>query len=347
MTLFDLAAKRHKILELENRTMAEDFWSDPNQAKKIVQDLNDLKNIVDQYDQLHQEIVSLDETQKLMKTDYDAEIFEILTDEYQDFLKQFSAFEMQVLLSHEYDKANAILEIHPGAGGTESCDWASMLYRMYLRWAEDKNFNITILDYLSGDEAGLKSVSILIEGAYAYGYLKSEKGVHRLVRISPFDSGGRRHTSFASVELMPEFKDEIELDIRPEDLHIETKRASGAGGQHVNRTDSAVRIVHIPTGLVATSQSGRSQHDNKDEAMKILKSRIYQKMIEEKEDKMREVRGEVLANEWGSQIRSYVFHPYSLIKDLRTAHETSDVQGVMDGDLDPFIYAYLKWSMQK
>ncbi len=232
--------------------------------------------------------------------------------------------------------------IRGGAGGTESCDWADMLYRMYSRWAEKKGFKVSVLDYLPGEEAGIKSVTFMVEGDMAYGYLKAEKGVHRLVRISPFDSGGRRHTSFASLDVMPQFNNEIEIEIKPEDLLVETKRASGAGGQHINKTDSAVRMVHKPTGLVATCQNGRSQHENREEALRILKSRLYQKMIEEQEAKLAEIKGEQKLIEWGSQIRSYVFHPYSMVKDHRTNVETSDIQGVMDGDLDNFIYAYLK-----
>ena len=277
-----------------------------------------------------------------MKEDYDDEIFELFEAEYLEMEKNFDDFEIKILLSHEYDHSSAILELHPGAGGTESCDWADMLYRMYSRWAEKKGFKVSVLDYLPGEEAGIKSVTFLVEGDMAYGYLKAEKGVHRLVRISPFDSGGRRHTSFASLDVMPQFNNEIEIEIKPEDLIVETKRASGAGGQHINKTDSAVRMVHKPTGLVATCQNGRSQHENREEALRVLKSRLYQKMIEEQEARLAEIKGEQKANEWGSQIRSYVFHPYSMVKDHRTSCETSDVQGVMDGDLDAFIFAYLK-----
>lgn len=253
---------------------------------------------------------------------------------------------MKVLLSHEYDNSNAILEIHPGAGGTESCDWAGMLYRMYTRYAEKHGYKVSVLDYLPGEEAGIKSVTFLVEGEKAYGYLKSEKGVHRLVRISPFDSGARRHTSFASLEVMPQFNEEIEIEIKPEDLIIETKRASGAGGQHINKTDSAIRMVHKPTGIVATCQSGRSQIQNREEALRILKSRLYQREIEEQEKKIATLKGEQAANEWGSQIRNYVLHPYSLVKDVRTGYETSQVQSVLDGDLDGFIFAYLKSQIQ-
>ncbi len=278
----------------------------------------------------------------MLKQDFDEEIFELFEMEFLEMKNNFDDFEIKVLLSHEYDHSNAILELHPGAGGTESCDWADMLYRMYSRWAEKHGFKVTVLDYQPGDEAGIKSITFLVEGDMAYGYLKAEKGVHRLVRISPFDAGGRRHTSFASLDVMPQFNNEIEIEIKPEDLIVETKRASGAGGQHINKTDSAVRMVHKPTGLVATCQNGRSQHENREEALQVLKSRLYQKMIEEQEAKLAEIKGEVKANEWGSQIRSYVFHPYSMVKDHRTNCETSDTQGVMDGDLDKFIFAYLK-----
>lgn len=326
--------------------MEESFWNDPQKAQVVIRQLNATKDVVDSYDALQKALSSLDETQELLKEDFDEEIFELFELEYQEMEKNFADFEIKVLLSHEYDHSSAILELHPGAGGTESCDWADMLYRMYSRWAEKHEFKVSVLDYQPGDEAGIKSITFLVEGDMAYGYLKAEKGVHRLVRISPFDAGGRRHTSFASLDVMPQFNDEIEIEIKPEDLIVETKRASGAGGQHINKTDSAVRMVHKPTGLVATCQNGRSQHENREEALRVLKSRLYQKMIEEQEAKLAEIKGEVKANEWGSQIRSYVFHPYSMVKDHRTNHETSDVQGVMDGDLDGFIFAYLKTLIQ-
>ena len=341
MSHFDLTARRYKIQELTAKTLEESFWNDPQKAQVVIRQLNAIKDVVDSYDALQKALSSLDETQELLKEDFDEEIFELFELEYQEMEKNFADFEIKVLLSHEYDHSSAILELHPGAGGTESCDWADMLYRMYSRWAEKHEFKVSVLDYQPGDEAGIKSITFLVEGDMAYGYLKAEKGVHRLVRISPFDAGGRRHTSFASLDVMPQFNDEIEIEIKPEDLIVETKRASGAGGQHINKTDSAVRMVHKPTGLVATCQNGRSQHENREEALRVLKSRLYQKMIEEQEAKLAEIKGEVKANEWGSQIRSYVFHPYSMVKDHRTNHETSDVQGVMDGDLDGFIFAYL------
>ena len=346
MSHFDLTARRYKIQELTAKTLEESFWNDPQKAQVVIRQLNAIKDVVDSYDALQKALSSLDETQELLKEDFDEEIFELFELEYQEMEKNFADFEIKVLLSHEYDHSSAILELHPGAGGTESCDWADMLYRMYSRWAEKHEFKVSVLDYQPGDEAGIKSITFLVEGDMAYGYLKAEKGVHRLVRISPFDAGGRRHTSFASLDVMPQFNDEIEIEIKPEDLIVETKRASGAGGQHINKTDSAVRMVHKPTGLVATCQNGRSQHENREEALRVLKSRLYQKMIEEQEAKLAEIKGEVKANEWGSQIRSYVFHPYSMVNDHRTNHETSDVQGVMDGDLDGFIFAYLKTLIQ-
>ncbi|MGX8851872.1 peptide chain release factor 2 [Amedibacillus sp. YH-ame10] len=338
----DLAEKKHKIDELTSLSLEENFWNNPEHAQKMIQQLNGLKDIVDSYETLENALSGLDETHDILKDEYDEDLFELMELDYKEMEEHFESFELKMLLSHEYDHSNAILELHPGAGGTESCDWAEMLYRMYSRWAEKKGYKISVLDYLAGDVAGIKSITFLVEGDMAYGYLKAEKGVHRLVRISPFDSGGRRHTSFASLDVMPQFNDEIDIDIKPEDLIVETKRASGAGGQHINKTDSAVRMVHKPTGLVSTCQNGRSQHENREEALRILKSRLYQVMIEEQEAKLAEIKGEIKANEWGSQIRSYVFHPYSMVKDHRTNYETSDTQGVMDGNLDDFVFAYLK-----
>lgn len=346
MSRFDLAQKESEIKKLDEQMLGENFWSDQKSAQATIRKRNALKDIIDSYASLHEELVSLNETADELKASFDEELMMLAQEEYEEVDKTFEQFEMKVLLSHEYDNSNAILEIHPGAGGTESCDWAGMLYRMYTRYAEKHGYKVTVLDYLPGEEAGIKSVTFLVEGEKAYGYLKSEKGVHRLVRISPFDSGARRHTSFASLDVMPQFNEEIEIEIKPEDLIIETKRASGAGGQHINKTDSAIRMVHKPTGIVATCQSGRSQIQNREEALRILKSRLYQREIEEQEKKIAALKGEQAANEWGSQIRNYVLHPYSLIKDVRTGCETSQVQNVLDGDLDEFIFAYLKSQIQ-
>lgn len=342
MSLFDLEEKKFQVEELDRKILQDGFWNDPKKAQSTIRKRNANKEIVDQYESLIEQFQSLSESLKELEIDFDEELMELTEMEYQETKEKMDSFEISVLLSHEYDQNNAILELHPGAGGTESCDWADMLYRMYTRYAMQHGYKVTVLDYQPGEVAGIKSVTFLVEGDKAYGYLKSEKGVHRLVRISPFDSGARRHTSFASLDVMPQFNDEIEIEIKPEDLIIETKRASGAGGQHINKTDSAIRMVHKPTGIVSTCQNGRSQHENREEALRVLKSRLYQLEIEKQEKKMKEIKGEQLANEWGSQIRSYVMHPYSLVKDARTGYETSQVQSVLDGDLDGFIFAYLK-----
>lgn len=272
----------------------------------------------------------------------DPTLLELVEEEYIEANKHFEDFEMEVLLSNDYDHANAILEIHPGAGGTESQDWADMLFRMYQRYATRNNYGFEIIDYEEGDEAGLKSCSVLIKGDLAYGYLKGENGVHRLVRISPFDANSRRHTSFASVEITPEFNDEIDIKIDEKDLEVDTMRSSGAGGQHINKTDSAVRIKHIPTGIVAFSQSERSQILNRERCMMVLKSKLYQRAIEEREAEKKNIKGEQKKIEWGSQIRSYVFCPYTLVKDHRTNYEEGNITKVMDGDIDEFIFAYLR-----
>ncbi len=282
---------------------------------------------------------------ELVREEGDAELATELETGVAKLKADMNQFELHLLLSEPYDKNNAILELHPGAGGTESQDWASMLLRMYTRWAEKRGFSVETLDYLPGDEAGVKSVTLLIKGHNAYGYLKAEKGVHRLVRISPFDSSGRRHTSFVSCEIMPELDDTIDIEINTEDLKIDTYRASGAGGQHINTTDSAVRITHLPTNTVVTCQSERSQIKNRDQAMKMMKAKLYQLRIEEQERELAEIRGEQKEIGWGSQIRSYVFHPYSMVKDHRTNFEIGNTNGVMDGELDGFIDAYLRQSL--
>ncbi|MCD7035968.1 peptide chain release factor 2 [Metabacillus sp. GX 13764] len=340
--LFDLDVKETRIRELDEQMSMPSFWDDQNAAQTVINESNALKEQVNGYHELSENQENLQMTHDLLREEPDEELQEELVSELKEFTKTLSDFELQLLLSEPYDKNNAILELHPGAGGTESQDWGSMLLRMYTRWAEKKGFKVDTLDYLPGDEAGIKSVTLLIKGHNAYGYLKAEKGVHRLVRISPFDSSGRRHTSFVSCEIMPEFNDEIEIDIRTEDLKIDTYRASGAGGQHINTTDSAVRITHIPTNVVVSCQTERSQIKNREHAMKMLKAKLYQKKIEEQEAQLAEIRGEQKDIGWGSQIRSYVFHPYSLVKDHRTNTEVGNTQSVMDGELDTFINSYLR-----
>ncbi len=342
MTLFELEIKQARIQVLEAKQLEENFWNDSNLAQVYIRECNGLKKIVDTHKSLNSTIQELFDTYQAVMDEFDEEMRTLLEEEYSDFLEKLSVFEVDTLLSHEYDRFNAVVELHPGAGGTESCDWCEMLYRMYSRYASKQEFKVTVLDYLAGEETGIKSITLLIEGESAYGYLKAEKGVHRLVRISPFDSSGRRHTSFASVDVMPQFNESIEIEIADKELEIETMRSSGAGGQHVNKTDSAVRITHIPTGIAVKCQNGRSQHDNKDQAMLVLKSKLYQLEIEEQMKKLAQIKGTQKLIEWGSQIRSYVFCPYTMVKDHRSGCETTDVNGVMDGDIDAFIFAYLK-----
>ncbi|MDR7237744.1 peptide chain release factor 2 [Neobacillus drentensis] len=319
-----------------------DFWNDQQAAQTVISEANGLKDQVNEFYELNESFENLELTYELVKEENDDELRAELEEELQQLTGRLSQYELQLLLSEEYDKNNAILELHPGAGGTESQDWGSMLLRMYTRWAEKKGFKVETLDYLPGDEAGIKSVTLAIKGHNAYGYLKAEKGVHRLVRISPFDSSGRRHTSFVSCEVIPELNDDIQIEVRTEDLKIDTYRATGAGGQHINTTDSAIRITHLPTGVVVTCQAERSQIKNREAALKMLKSKLYQLEIERKEQELLEIRGEQKEIGWGSQIRSYVFHPYSMVKDHRTSAESGNVQAVMDGDLDQFIDAYLR-----
>ncbi len=308
----------------------------------IINEGNGLKAIVNEYKDLVETHENLDMTLELLREEPDEELQEELGKELAEFQQKMADFELQLLLSGPYDQNNAILELHPGAGGTESQDWGSMLLRMYTRWAEKRGFKVETVDYLPGDEAGIKSVTLSIKGHNAFGYLQAEKGVHRLVRISPFDSSGRRHTSFVSCDVMPEFDDNIEIDIRTEDLKIDTYRATGAGGQHINTTDSAVRITHIPTGTIVQCQAERSQIKNREKAMTMLKGKLYQLELDKQQAQLDEIRGEQKEIGWGSQIRSYVFHPYSMVKDHRTNEETGNVGAVMDGDLDPFINAYLR-----
>lgn len=331
-----------RIAELEDQMLDPNFWNDQQAAQKVINESNGYKETYQAFHALEEEQKSMEISLELLKEEADEDLQEELEKDIKAYMATISEFELKLMLSDPYDKNNAILELHPGAGGTESQDWGSMLLRMYQRWSEKKGFKVEMLDYQAGDEAGIKSVTLLIKGHNAYGYLKAEKGVHRLVRISPFDSSGRRHTSFVSVDVMPELDDDIEIEVRTEDLKIDTYRATGAGGQHINTTDSAVRMTHIPSGIVVTCQSERSQLKNREQAMKMLKTKLYQKEQEEKERELAEIRGEQKEIGWGSQIRSYVFHPYSMVKDHRTNYETGNIQAVMDGDLDDFINAYLR-----
>ncbi|WP_283778204.1 peptide chain release factor 2 [Lysinibacillus sp. F5] len=338
----DLENKEARIQELDEMMLEPGFWDDQQGAQVTINEGNGLKAIVNEYKDLVETHENLDMTLELLQEEPDEELQEELGKELAEFQQKMGDFELQLLLSGPYDQNNAILELHPGAGGTESQDWGSMLLRMYTRWAEKRGFKVETVDYLPGDEAGIKSVTLSIKGHNAFGYLQAEKGVHRLVRISPFDSSGRRHTSFVSCDVMPEFDENIEIDIRTEDLKIDTYRATGAGGQHINTTDSAVRITHIPTGTVVQCQAERSQIKNREKAMTMLKGKLYQLELDKQQAQLDEIRGEQKEIGWGSQIRSYVFHPYSMVKDHRTNEETGNVGAVMDGDLDPFINAYLR-----
>ncbi len=339
---FDLDKKNSDIKQIENKMLSPLFWDDQKTATNLINAMNQLKSITERYAQLILKIQHFQDEILLLKEEYSAEMHQLLEEEYKAIYKQVNHYEMDVLLTDEYDRLNAIIEIHPGAGGVESQDWAEMLYRMYVRYAESNDLKIETLDYQTAEEAGIKSVSFILKGPNIYGYLKGEKGVHRLVRISPFDAASRRHTSFASVDVMPEITDNVDVEIQEKDLKIDTFRASGAGGQHINKTDSAVRMTHLPTGIVVNCQSERSQIQNRERAMQLLKTKLYQRKIEETRRQMAAIRGEVKSIEWGSQIRSYVFCPYTLVKDHRSGYETGDVFKVMNGDLGEIIYANMK-----
>lgn len=340
---FDLVRVKNHLDELETEVASEGFWNNAEHSGKVLKEIKQLKDKIEVYDKLVEQYEDIETLIEMGMEEPDEEIAKEVTESLKQFVKDFEELRIKTLLSGEYDGNNAILSLHAGAGGTESCDWVSMLLRMYVRWAEDKGYKVETLDYLDGEDAGIKSVTIQVNGDNAYGYLKSEKGVHRLVRISPFDSSGRRHTSFASLDVIPELDDTVEMDINPEDLKIDTYRASGAGGQHVNKTDSAVRMTHIPTGITVQCQNERSQHKNKDRALKMLKAKLYELKRQEQMAKMEGIRGEVKEIGWGSQIRSYVMHPYSMVKDHRTNEESGNVNSVLDGKLDAFINAYLQW----
>ncbi len=322
---------------------APDFWNDTEKAQEHMRSLKALQGVVEEIKRIQ---ILYDDVETLIEMGYeenDSSILPEIESSMDELVQSLDKLRITTLLSGEYDKDNAILTLHAGAGGTESCDWASMLYRMYVRWAERKGYKAEVLDFLDGDEAGYKSVTLQITGENAYGYLKSEKGVHRLVRISPFNAAGKRQTSFVSCDVMPDIEEDIEVEINEDDLKIDTYRSSGAGGQHINKTSSAVRITHLPTNIVVQCQNERSQHKNKDRAMKMLKAKLYMLKQQENAEKLSGIRGEVTDNGWGNQIRSYVMQPYTLVKDHRTNEESGNVQSVLDGNIDGFISAYLKW----
>lgn len=345
MSLFDIPKLEKELKELENKTSEPNFWEDTKNSTKVLTNIKSLKHKITTYKDLKAEVENLIELSELATED-DADIVKEILKNTKKLEKDVEKFEISTLLSGKYDANNAIVTIHPGAGGTESQDWAEMLYRMYTRWATKNGYTVKELDYLEGEEAGLKSVTFEIIGDNAYGYMKSEMGVHRLVRISPFDAGGRRHTSFASVEVLPEISDDVEIEINPDDLRIDTYRSSGAGGQHINKTSSAVRITHIPTNIVVACQSERSQIQNRETAMKMLKSKLLDLKEKEHKEKIEDLKGEQKDIAWGSQIRSYVFCPYTMVKDHRTNYEVGNVEAVMDGDLDGFMESYLKLKLK-
>lgn len=339
--IFDLDFLKKKISDLERKTFDQNFWNN-DRSKDILKELNSRKKILEEYEKINsmnEDIIMLIEFIEMGDTSYTNELEEKIVETE----NEIQGFKIKLLLDEKYDMNDVILTINSGAGGTEACDWAEMLYRMYDRWSYHNGFKVEILDSTSGEETGIKSITLNIKGNYAYGYLKGEKGVHRLVRISPFDSNGKRHTSFAAVNVIPEIDDDVSIEIKTEDLKIDTYRASGAGGQHINTTDSAVRITHIPTNTVVTCQKERSQIKNRETAMKILKSKLFEMELEKREKEMEDLKGTDSKIEWGSQIRSYVFHPYKMVKDHRTKAEEGNVDKVMDGDINNFINEYLKF----
>ncbi|MCX7714688.1 MAG: peptide chain release factor 2 [Clostridia bacterium] len=339
---FDIAGAEAEIAKLEDEAANPDFWGDMEKSQKVLQKIKQLKDKIQRYNHLK---TSWEDTLTLIdlaNEENDETMLDEITEAVNSVASELEQITLETLLNGNYDKNNAIMTFHAGAGGTEAQDWCEMLLRMYQMWAQKNGYTTSTLDFLAGDDAGVKSASILVQGLNAYGYLKSEKGVHRLVRISPFDSSGRRHTSFASIEVMPEIDDDIEINIRSEDLKVDTYRSSGAGGQHVNKTDSAIRITHIPTGIVVSCQTERSQHQNREYAMKMLKAKLVEIAEQQHKEKIEDIKGVQKEIAWGSQIRSYVFHPYNLVKDHRTGFETGNVGAVMDGEINGFINAYLK-----
>ena len=346
MSHFDIPKLEENLSKLETEILKENFWEDSKKSSIVLEKIKQIKTKYNSYKTLETEINNLEELSELADLENDEEVANEIIKATKKVEYDFKKLEITTLLSGKYDNNNAIVTIHPGAGGTESQDWAEMLYRMYTRWANRNNFGIKELDYLEGEEAGLKSVTFEIVGENAYGYMKCEKGVHRLVRISPFDSGGRRHTSFASIEVLPEISNDIEIEINPDDLRIDTYRASGAGGQHINKTSSAVRITHIPTNTVVACQSERSQIQNRETAMRMLKSKLLDLKEKEQKEKIEDLKGEQKEIAWGSQIRSYVFCPYTMVKDHRTNYEVGNVESVMNGEIEGFMESYLKSKLQ-
>ena len=340
-------ALKDKVKELEAKTYAPDFWNDAAASSKVLRELKQDKDTIEEYESLVSKNEDAIVLAEMAIEENDESSVEEVESELARIREEAEHMRLETLLSGEYDHNNAIISFHPGAGGTEAQDWAAMLYRMYTRWAESHGYTVKLVDWLDGDEAGLKSATVMIEGPCAYGYLKGENGVHRLVRISPFDASGRRQTSFASVEVMPELEDDADIEIRPEDIEVTAHRSSGAGGQHINKTDSAIRIVHLPTGIVVGCQTERSQLQNKETAMKMLRSKLADIRAREKLEKISDIQGVKNNIEWGSQIRSYVFMPYTLAKDNRTGYENGNITAVMDGDIDGFINAYLKMNAKK
>ncbi|MDY3797125.1 MAG: peptide chain release factor 2 [Agathobacter sp.] len=339
----DLAGKEQRIQELEREMEAPDFWDDPEKSQNKMKELKSMKDDVLTYAGLEEQYEDIETMVEMGYEENDASLIPEIQEMLDEFVQTYDTIRMKTLLSGEYDKDNAIMSLHAGAGGTESCDWAQMLYRMYTRWAEKKGFSVEVLDSLDGDEAGIKSITFQVNGDNAYGYLKSEKGVHRLVRISPFNAAGKRQTSFVSCDVMPDIEEDVDIEVKDEDIRIDTYRSSGAGGQHINKTSSAIRITHFPTGIVVQCQNERSQHTNKEKAMQMLKAKLYLLKQEENAAKAAGIRGEVTEIGWGNQIRSYVMQPYTMVKDHRTGVESGNVDAVMDGGLDPFINGYLKW----
>ena len=339
----DLENKERRITELDKSMEEPGFWDDPERSTKTVREAKNLKDTVDGYKHLEQQYEDIQVMIEMGYEENDPAMIPEIQEMLDEFVKELERLRTKTLLSGEYDGCNAILKLNAGAGGTEAMDWCSMLYRMYQRWADKKGFTTEVLDFLDGDEAGLKSITLQVNGENAYGYLKSEKGVHRLVRISPFNAAGKRQTSFVSCDVMPDIEEDLDVEINPDDLRIDTYRSSGAGGQHINKTSSAIRITHLPTGIVVQCQNERSQCQNKDKAMQMLKAKLYLLKQQENAEKLSDIRGDVKDINFGNQIRSYVMQPYTLVKDHRTNAENGNVNAVMDGDIDLFISAYLKW----